>query len=77
MAELRNKKREISSRPIDVTDGNFNETTSQHALALVDFWASWCGACQGLAPTIEDLAEFYSGRVLAKKWTGLLGIFLS
>ncbi|OLS14027.1 MAG: thioredoxin [Promethearchaeota archaeon CR_4] len=30
---------------------------------ICDFWASWCGPCQRIAPTFEALAGEFDGRV--------------
>jgi thioredoxin 1 len=67
LAELSEKKRKVNSEPVHITDSTFKETTSKHALALVDFWAAWCGPCQSLAPTIEELAKDYAGKILVGK----------
>ena len=67
LAELREKKQEMNDEPVHVTDSNFKEMTEKHALALIDFWAAWCGPCQALAPTIEELAREYAGKILVGK----------
>ena len=57
----------MNAKPFPLTDSNFNETVHKHTLALIDCWAPWCGPCLALAPTIEELAEEYAGKVLIGK----------
>lgn len=34
---------------------------------LVDFFATWCGPCQMVAPVIEDLAQQYNDKIIVYK----------
>ena len=45
----------------------FDAAVNAAPLAMVDFWASWCGPCKMLSPTIETLADQYEGKALVGK----------
>ncbi len=48
----------------EFTDSNFDqEVLKSDKPVLVDFWAEWCMPCRMLAPTIDDLAKQYDGKV--------------
>ncbi|MDX9714602.1 MAG: thioredoxin [Dissulfurispiraceae bacterium] len=40
-----------------------SEVLQANELVMVDFWAVWCGPCKMIAPTVEELAKEYVGRV--------------
>ena len=51
-----------------VTDANFESEVEKHdGLAVVDFWATWCGPCRMIAPIVEQLAADYAGKAKVLK----------
>ncbi len=48
----------------EFTDGNFEtDVIGSSDPVLVDFWAEWCQPCHMIAPTIDELASEYKGKV--------------
>ncbi len=57
-----------SQTVLELTDSNFeSEVIQSDVPVLVDFWAEWCQPCKMLAPTIDELAAEYDGKVKVGK----------
>jgi thioredoxin 1 len=48
------------------TDTDF-DSSIKNGVVLVDFWAEWCAPCRRLAPTVDQIAEEYNGKLTVAK----------
>ncbi|MBQ6986566.1 MAG: thioredoxin [Oscillibacter sp.] len=50
-----------------LTEDTFDAAVNAAPLAMVDFWATWCGPCKMMGPIVEKLAAEYDGKALVAK----------
>jgi thioredoxin 1 len=56
------------SHTLEFSDQNFEEDVLKSPQpVLVDFWATWCGPCRMMAPTVDVIAAEYAGRAKVGK----------
>ncbi len=51
---------------IKIENNDISEIKSSQKIALLDFYADWCGPCRMLSPTIDEIADERNDIVVAK-----------
>jgi thioredoxin 1 len=53
---------------VELTSANWDEeVVKSDKPVLVDFWATWCGPCRQIGPTVERLADRFAGKLKVGK----------
>ena len=58
----------MGTKTIEITNANFEkEIINSEKPAIVDFWAPWCMPCKMIAPTLDEIADDYKGKINVAK----------
>lgn len=51
----------------EINEASFKEEVLKADVALIDFWAPWCGPCKMMGPVIDQMAEEFGDKILIGK----------
>lgn len=50
-----------------ITNNNIESILASEKPVLIDFWATWCGPCRVLSPTVDEVAAEMADKVTVAK----------